>query len=168
MARPDLSRVPSYFHNYIRQAEGESLPEIFRTQLPEMTLYLKELPPAKQGYRYAEGKWTVKEVLQHIIDAERVFAYRALCIARQDKTSLPAFDENLYADTSLANHRVWEDLVEEFLTVRRSTELLYQSFNQEQLETSGTASGKSIYVLGLGFVIAGHAAHHFSILKSRY
>lgn len=168
MARPDLSRIPEFFHGYIRQAEGDDLAEIFKKQFAEVIPFLENFAPEKTGYRYAEGKWSVKEVLQHIIDAERIFAYRALCIARKDRTALPGFDENAYAENSVAGKRDWKDLVEEFRAVRRTTELLYGSFDDEQLETSGTASGKSIYVLGIGFIIAGHVSHHIRILKERY
>ena len=168
MARPDLSRIPDFFHGYIRQVKGNDLAEVFKTQGLEVIPFLDNIAPEKTGYRYAEGKWSMKEVLQHIIDAERIFAYRALCIARKDSTAFPGFDENTYAENSAADKRVWKDLVEEFRVVRRSTELLYASFDSVQLETSGTASGKSTYVLGIGFIITGHVSHHFNILKERY
>lgn len=168
MARPDLSRIPEYFHGYVRQVREDDLSEAFKTQFTEVLHFLENIAPERTGYRYAEGKWSVKEVLQHMIDAERVFAYRAMCMARKDITALPGFDENAYAENSNADIRDWKDLVEEFRVVRRSTELLFGSFNNGQLETSGTASGKSIYVLGIGFVIAGHVNHHITILKERY
>ena len=168
MARPDLSRIPEFFHGYIRQVKGDDLANEFKTQFSEVIPFLENIAPEKTMYRYADGKWSVKEVLQHIIDAERIFAYRALCIARKESTSLPGFDEDAYAENSAADKRDWKDLVEEFRAVRRATELLYQSFDNTQLETSGTASGKSTYVLGIGFIIAGHVNHHINILKERY
>lgn len=122
----------------------------------------------KRSYRYAEGKWTIKEVLQHIIDAERVFAYRALCIARKDATPLPGFDENVYAENCKAEQRKWKDMINEFIAVRLSSESLFASFDDEQSETSGTASGKSIYVAAIGFIIAGHAIHHSKVVKEKY
>jgi len=103
-----------------------------------------------------------------MIDTERVFAYRALCFARQDKTSLPSFDENSYADHSGANRRDWYDLIEEFKAVRRSTEILFRSFNKKQLETVGIANQHPVSVMAMGFVIAGHVNHHLRILKERY
>lgn len=168
MARPDLSRIPEFYHNYIRQVKGDDLMEVFRIQLPEISAFLESIPASKQEYRYADGKWSVKEVLQHIIDAERVFAYRAVCIARKDQTPLPGFDENAYALYSKANTRDWDDLIGEFRSLKMATEYLFGSFDEEQLDTTGTASGKSIYVLGIGFIIAGHVTHHFNILKERY
>jgi hypothetical protein len=168
MARPDLSRIPEYFHEYIRKVKGDDLAEVFKTQFSEVIPFLENIAPEKTGYRYAEGKWSVKEVLQHIIDGERVFAYRALCIARKDSTAFPGFKENDYAENSAADTRDWKDLVEEFRVVRRSSELLYGSFNNWQLESSGTVNGNSTYVLGIGFIIAGHVSHHINLLKERY
>ena len=142
--------------------------EALRTQTPSFIQFLEAIPVEKRDYRYAEGKWTIKEVLLHILDAERIFAYRALCIARKDKTSFPSFDENLYADNSKAGQRKWEELVEEFKLVRQSNEIMFGSFDNEQLETSGTASNKSTYVLAIGFILVGHVTHHIRITNERY
>ena len=168
MARPDLSRVPEWYHRYINQAEENDLAEALEAQASSFAQFLQTIPVDKRNYRYAEGKWTIKEILQHIIDAERIFAYRALCFARKDSTPLPSFDENSYADNSKASSRGWNEMVEEFNVVRKSTQLLFRSFDKEQLETTGTASGKPVYVLAIGFIIAGHINHHISIIKERY
>jgi hypothetical protein len=100
MSRPDLTRVPEHFHNYINQAKGKDLMKSLRKQTGKFLRFLDKIPKDKRNYRYAEDKWTIKEMLQHIIDAERIFDYRALCFARKDTTSLPSFDENSYADNS--------------------------------------------------------------------
>ncbi len=168
MPRPDLTRVPDFYHNYINQAKGNDLMKVLRKQTGSFLQFLKKIPKDKRNYRYAEGKWTIKELLQHIIDAERIFAYRALCFARKDATPLPSFDENSYAANAKGESRKWKDLVNEFLVVRWSTEYLFDSFDDEQLETAGTASGKSNYVLAIGFIIAGHANHHINVMKERY
>jgi uncharacterized damage-inducible protein DinB len=168
MPRPDLTRVPDYFHNYINQTEGEDLLKVLCKQTESFLKFLDKIPKKKRSYRYAEGKWTIKEVLQHIIDAERVFAYRALCIARKDATPLPSFDDKSYAENCKAEQRKWKDMVNEFIAVRLSTESLFASFDDEQLETSGTASGKSIYVAAIGFIVAGHANHHSKVVKEKY
>lgn len=168
MPRPDLSRVPEFYHNYINQVEEDDLMDALQKQTRSFLRFLKEIPKDKRNYRYAEDKWTIKEVLQHIIDAERVFAYRALCFARKDATSLPSFDENSYVINSKADQRKWKDLVKEFEAVRQSTTTLFDSFDDNQLETSGTASGKPTYVLGIGFIIAGHTNHHINVTKERY
>ncbi len=168
MPRPDLTRVPDHFHNYINQAEGDDLKDVLKKQTRSFEEFLNGIPKKKRNYSYAEGKWTIKEVLQHIIDAEWIFAYRALCFARKDATPLPGFEENDYAANSKADQRKWKDIVKEFEAVRRSTEILFDSFDDEQLETAGTASGKSNYVQAIGFIIAGHANHHIKITKERY
>jgi len=168
MARPDLTRVPEYYHKYIDQVKEDDLAKAFKKQTRSFLKFLDEIPKKKRDYRYAEDKWTVKEVLQHIIDAERVFAYRALCFARKDTTPLPSFDENNYAASAKVGNRKWKELVDEFATVRRSTEILFNSFDEEQLDSTGTASGKSVYVMGIGYIIAGHGNHHVNIIKERY
>jgi uncharacterized damage-inducible protein DinB len=168
MPRPDLGRVPEYFHKYINQVEEDDLMDALQKQTRSFLRFLKEIPKDKRNYRYAEDKWTIKEVVQHIIDAERIFDYRALCFARKDTTSLPSFDENTYAANSKGELRKWKDLVKEFEAVRQSTITLFDSFDNEQLESVGTASGKSNYVLGIGFVIAGHINHHVNVVKEKY
>jgi len=166
--RPDLNRVPAPFHNYINQAPGDDVNQILAEQTPAFLAFLEELPLSKRDHRYADGKWSIKELLQHIIDTERIFAYRALCMARGEKAPLPGFDENSYQDNSKTENRNWEDLVEEFSVVRRSTEILFASFDEEQLERSGTSSNASNYVRAFGFTIPGHVAHHWKIIKERY
>lgn len=166
--RPDLSRVAENFHNYVNQVPEDDLAEAFERQSASFVRFLETIPPDRYDHRYAEDKWTIREVLQHIIDAERIFAYRALRFARKDRTPLPGFDENAYVETSKASSRSWDKLVEEFKVVRRSSELLFQSFDAEQLESDGISSNKSNYVLGLGFILIGHAVHHQRIMKERY
>lgn len=166
--RPDLSRVPGNFHVYINHVTEDDLFEAFEKQSGSMIRFLDTIPNDKYDYRYGSDKWTIKEVLQHIIDAERIFAYRALRFARKDKTPLPGFDENTYAGFSKAASRSWDKLVEEFKVVRRSSELLFQSFDEEQLQTDGISSNASNYVLGMGFILIGHAMHHQKILRERY
>ncbi len=160
--------MPDYAAAYINTVKGNDLLKVLSAQRKKIESLLEKMPKDKRNHAYAEGKWTVKEVIQHIIDAERVFAYRALCFARNDKNSLPGFDENDYAAGSKANEKKWKDLVEEFSATRRATEALFNSFDKDQLENSGTANEKPAYVLGLGFMIAGHAQHHLNIIKERY
>ncbi len=168
MPRPELSRVPVFYHKYIEQVDGDDLNEILSKQSIMFTSFLNELPKEKRDYRYGPDKWTIREVVQHIMDAERVFAYRALCIARGEKQSLPGFDENQYADNALCANRKWTDMTDEFRAIRRSTELLFASFNTAQLEATGTANNWPVYVLGIGYMTAGHAQHHLNIIRERY
>jgi len=168
MPRPDLSRVPASFHNYINQVPEDDLTKSFKIQSEVFIRFLEKIPTDKYDYRYAEGKWTLNELLQHVIDAERIFCYRALCFARKDATSLPSFDENSYAENSKAQNRNWNDLVEEFKAVRKATEYLFSSFDKEQLDSSGVSNKNPNYVLGMGFVTIGHALHHKKIIEERY
>ncbi|HVT86175.1 MAG TPA: DinB family protein [Chitinophagaceae bacterium] len=168
MPRPDLTRVPEFYHNYINQVVENDLMDAFRKESASFIDFFETIPPSKYDYRYAEGKWTVKEVLQHIIDADRVFNYRALRFARKDTTPLPGFDEDLFAQNSKAYSRNWNDLVEEFKSVRRSSEFLFDSFDSEQLECSGISNNHSNYVLGIGYIVIGHSVHHMNVVKQRY
>ncbi len=130
--------------------------------------FLKTIPYEKHEFRYAEGKWTIKDIVQHLIDAERIFAYRALRIARKDKTPLPGFEENEYVETALANKREMNDLIKEFITVREATISLFKTFTEEQLLQMGTASEKPVSVRAIGFITMGHQKHHEKIIKERY
>ncbi len=164
----DTTKIAPYFIRYTDLVLEDDINTALEKQYQEFSKFLETIPSSKQEYAYAEGKWTIKDVVQHIIDAERVFAYRALCFARKDKTSLPGFDENLYADTANGNLRSWDDLVAEFKVVRQSTIYLFQSFNEEQLNAAGIANGNPNYVLGLGYITVGHCTHHVNILQERY
>ena len=168
MSRPDLSRVPDFYHGYISKAKENDLTSAMKNTTNELLSLLRSIPNEKYDYRYDEGKWTIKEVVQHLIDAERVFTYRALRFARKDDTPLPGFDENLFTQTSKAEKRSWNDLVEEFAALRKSTEIMFASFDYEQLEAEGNASERSIYVLAIGYIVAGHVNHHCQIIKERY
>ncbi len=164
----DLSRVPPFYHNYIHLVKENDLDSALNKHLSESSDFLQQLPAARWNYQYAPGKWTIKELVQHVIDAERIFAYRALCIARRDKTALPGFDENNYAAASGANNRNHIHLMEELKTAQLSTLQLFRSFDSVQLEQSGIANGNSIYVEAIGFIVVGHTRHHLKILKERY
>ncbi len=166
--RPDLSRVSSFYHNYISQVPENEIRQAFSVQGPSFISFLESIPENKYDFRYAEGKWSIKEVLQHIIDAERVFSYRALRFARKDTTPLAGFDENAFAESSNANARTWNDLFEEFTAVRKSSALLFHSFDEDQLQCNGISSNTPNYVLAIGYIIVGHAIHHQKIVKERY
>lgn len=168
MPKPDLSRVPSFYHNYINLVKEDDLTNVFTQTQQKLLDLLASIPDETWDYSYAEGKWSIKELVQHLIDAERIFCYRALCFARKDNVSLPGFDENSYAMNSKANQRSKESLVDEMRVVQRSTLSMFSSFDEEQLEASGVANNNSIYVSAIGFIINGHALHHKKILEERY
>ena len=166
--RPDLDRVVSYFHPYMELVPDDDLFTAFDRQSPSFIRFLENIPADKHDFRYAPEKWSIREVLQHIMDAERIFAYRALRFARLDPTPLPGFDENLYVQHAKADARPWEKLLEEFQVLWRSSQLLFQSFDAAQLDAGGVSSGKPNYVLGLGYILIGHSLHHQQIIKERY
>lgn len=126
------------------------------------------LPAEKLLYRYAAGKWTIKEVLVHIIDDERIYAYRALRFARNDKTELPGFEQDDYALHSGANERDIDDILTELSTVRRSTISLFESFDQQALTRAGVANGNVMSVRAAAYHLAGHELHHVNLIKERY
>lgn len=165
--RQDAVAAPS-FQVYISKADDTDVVKALRRNTKEFRKLLESIPAKKRQYAYAEGKWTIQEVLQHIIDAERVFVYRALTFARRDATLLPGFDENSWAANANNTKRKWKDLVEEFITVRAGTELFFESLRDEDLLFSGTANNHPANALALGYVAAGHVKHHLLLIKERY
>ena len=168
MKKSDLKFIPDFFDRYIALVDdhthlidglkhGETILESVSEKLAQ-----------HQEYRYEPNKWTPKELLQHIIDTERILAYRALCISRLEPKALLGFDENVYAKNSCANNRSIEDLLKEFRLVRQSTIPLFESFNEDMLHRVGISSEIRISALAFGFTIIGHAKHHFNILNDRY
>lgn len=168
MIKSSTTTYPQNFQKYIDQVKEDDLSTALKNQMPAAEIFLQSISEELSKRKYAEGKWSIKEVLQHLIDAERVFAYRALCFARKDDHTLPSFDETEYAANANANERSWLDLVGEFVAVRKSTEYLYNSFTPETLELVGKASDYTISVSEIGFVIAGHVNHHLRIIQERY
>ena len=166
--KPLQSSYSDHLAHYVNIVEDDNFLSALKTQSNNMEKLLDSITEEKSTFKYGENKWTIKEALLHTSDAERVFAYRALAIARGEKSPLPNFDENSYADYSHANSRSWSDLVEEFFATRKSTEALLKSFSEEDLNQSGTASGSPTSVHALCFVIVGHAKHHVNILRERY
>lgn len=164
----DLSRVPPFYHNYIKHVDEGNLKNAFQQYQVELLALLIDVAHEQWSYRYADGKWSIKEMVQHIIDADRIFCYRALRFARKDKTELPGFDENSFAAASGADRRTKEDLLDELTTVQKSAALLFSSFNEDQLNQTGTANGDEVYVEAIGFIIIGHTLHHKNILQQRY
>ncbi|WP_374549879.1 DinB family protein [Flavobacterium sp.] len=158
-----------FYANYVALVSDEyTLLEELEISVHRLVKFVREIPMDKFDYRYAEGKWTIKDILQHLIDAERVFAYRALCFARNDKTELPGFEEDDYVIEANANKRSIQDLLTELLIVRQSSLALFKSFNDEQLMRIGTASNNPMSVRALGFIIIGHQNHHQRVFEERY
>lgn len=168
MNRPLNSEYQSYYETYISKVKEDDALSFMEEQLKRFINLFKSIPKEKENYSYAAGKWNIKEVLGHITDSERVFAYRALCIARGEKKSLPGFDQNEYAEEANFNERKLQDMLNEFRLQRESNIILFKSFSEDMLNRLGTANEKQVTVRALLFIIAGHAEHHFDILKTRY
>jgi hypothetical protein len=160
--------VADFFKPYIANVKEGDPSKNLKKNTQQFKKFLKEIPRKKIDHAYAEGKWTIREMLQHIIDAERVFAYRALRFSRKDATPLPGFDENSWAVAVKGAKRSWADLVDEFKAVRQSTEFLFDSLNDEQWKFAGQASGAPLNALALGYIIPGHVVHHMRVISEKY
>jgi uncharacterized damage-inducible protein DinB len=168
MTKPDLEAVPLFYKGYVENVKDMDV-MVALNQSSKVALNLFRSIPEDMGeYRYSEGKWSVKELLNHMMDAERIFAYRALRISRNDKTPLPGFEENDYAPLANAHARTIAKLTDEMERVRITTIDLFSSFTPEMLKREGTASNNKISVLHLGYIIAGHETHHRKIITDRY
>lgn len=168
MPRPIAGEAPEYFFKYIGLTEGDSIQAIIENHSIKLVDFFKSLPEDKAEFKYAEGKWTVKQVLQHLIDTERVFVYRALCFARMQTIPLPGMDENAFAENAKLDHRSLAQIKEELIALRKSTNLFLQSLTENDLKMKGNASGKDISVNALAYIIYGHLIHHKNILEERY
>jgi len=166
--RPDPSEFAPYYGKYIGLVPDGSIVDCLETQIAGTSALLRSLPDEKANHRYAPGKWSVKEVVGHLADSERVFAYRALRFARNDRTSLPGFDENLYAANAGFAARPLGDVLSEYAAVRQATLTLFRGLSDEAWLRRGIASENSVSVCALAWIIAGHELHHRKILVERY
>lgn len=168
IARPAPSEYAPHYAGYVeRVPEGDVLAHL-RRQIDDTRALLRDLPPSRAVHRYATGKWSVAEVVGHLVDCERIFSYRALRIGRGDATPLASFDENAYVPAGSFDRRTLVDLVDEFTTVRHATLALFQGMPSEAFARMGTASGRQVSVRALAHIIAGHELHHVAILVERY
>ncbi len=164
----NLETVPAFYKNYVKQIEEPDLLQALRISGHRMQELVHSIPLAKEDFAYEKGKWTIRELLCHIIDAERIFIYRALRFARNDKTNLHGFEENDYASQANASGRSLSKIANEMAHLRTSTIDLFESFTPEMLARKGTANNNELSVAVLGYVIAGHETHHRKILVERY
>ena len=166
--RPPETEYPAYYHRYVAALGDVDLTGVLRTQITAIESLGAMMNDDDALFRYAEGKWSIKEVLGHLIDCERVFAYRAMSIARGEVQPLPGFDENAYVANAAFDARSLRSLVEEFTSVRSATITLMDSMASSVMQRSGTANGNPITVRALLWIIAGHTEHHLRILHERY
>lgn len=159
----------SYYKIYLKNVAPETnIIEGQKNSLSCSFNFFQSIPDDKLLYQYAEGKWTPKEILQHITDTERIFSYRALRISRNDFTELPGFDENAYVPPSMANKKSMNQLLDEFASLKRANITLFKGFTDTMLLRKGKASGGPISVRAIPFILMGHEAHHIQVIKERY
>ncbi|MES1223243.1 MAG: DinB family protein [Bacteroidota bacterium] len=167
--KPNTDEFPSYAIMYIKLVrDGGDLIQYLKDNLIASRDLILSIPEEKLLYRYAVGKWTIKETLVHIIDDERIYAYRAMCFARNENKELPGFEQNDYALYSGANDRTIQNILEEYEAVRNSTIALYNGLPDESLTRYGIANNNRATVRALGYHIAGHELHHMNIIKEKY
>jgi uncharacterized damage-inducible protein DinB len=163
-----INEYSKFNATYIAAIENVELFEELEISLHDFIKFVQNIPLDKFDYSYAEGKWTIKEIIQHIIDAERIFSYRALRISRNDRTPLAGFEENDYVANTNAKSRSIQELLTEFSAVRHSNLLMFKSFSEEQLTRIGIVSEHEVSVRALGFLIIGHLKHHQRVFQERY
>lgn len=164
----NLETIPSFYKGYVKLVEHPDILQALRISGYRMMELIHSIPEEKSDFRYAEGKWSIREVLCHLMDAERIFCYRALRFARNDETPLSGFDENAYALHLNAEGRTLPQLGDEMQHLRTSTVDLFNGFTQEMLVRKGTANKNELTVGALGMIIAGHETHHGKVIRERY
>lgn len=157
-----------YYQPYIKSLKDTELISGLKESDVFCMSFFKSLPQEKLQYRYADNKWTIKEIITHLIDTERIFSYRALRFARQDKTPLMGFDQDNFVIASNANIRDINSILNEYQSVRNATIQLFKSFSHDALKQIGKASGNNMSVRAAGFTIIGHEKHHINIIQERY
>lgn len=166
--RPGPGEYAPFYAGYVARVPDGDVLATLEAQLREAVSLLEGVPAGREGHRYAPGKWSVREVVGHVADAERIFAYRALRFARGDRTPLPGFEENGYVRAAGSDARPLAELTGELRTVRLATLSLFRGLPAEAWSRSGEASGAPVTVRALAWIAAGHAAHHLHVLRERY
>jgi uncharacterized damage-inducible protein DinB len=166
--RPDPSEYGPFYAGYVSLVQGEDVLEALRDQIGRSLDVLRPVSSEDSLERYAPGKWSLREVVGHLIDAERIFAYRALRFARNDPTELPGFEQDDYVPAAQSDRRPWPDLLAEFELVRRANLLMFRGLDREAWLRRGVASRNEMTVRALAYAIAGHELHHLGIIRTRY
>ena len=168
MNRPTETEYAPYYQGYVDQVNENDIMAVLRAELDDLDVLLGRVPAEKETYAYAEGKWTIREIIDHLIDGERVFGYRALCIARGEKQNLPGFDQNDYMQTAPYNRIELEDLLSEMRLARLSNIAMFRSLDEDAWNRVGVANANEVSVRALAFIMGGHVRHHMNVLKERY
>jgi uncharacterized damage-inducible protein DinB len=168
MTRPQTTEAAPYYFKYIDLVTSDEIVPAFESQMDEIIQFLQGISEEQSLHSYEPGKWTIREVLNHVNDGERVFLYRAFWFAREYKDALPSFDQDLAVQSANANNTSWADLVEEFGSIRLSTISFFKSLSDDAWSRTGVASDYPFTVRSLAYIIAGHVAHHRNVLTERY
>jgi hypothetical protein len=166
--RPKENEYIPYYQPYIDLVKGNEILPVLESQVDEFISLIKTIPEERKTYSYAEGKWTIAELLGHIIDTERIMTFRALWFARSDPNPLPGFEQDDFVKYAGSNERTLSGLMDEWVLLRKSNNLLFKSFDNNALHMRGTANYNQVTVLALLYIIAGHFTHHLNILKDKY
>ena len=166
--KPQPGEYNEFYATYISKIEGDNLIKLLRDQLTDFSGFMSDISEETSEYAYAPGKWSIKELLNHINDTERIFSYRALCIARGEKSPLPGMDQDTYQAASPTKTRTFSSLIEEFVAIRTATLFLFDDMPESDTLKTGTASGFPVSVRALAAMIYGHCAHHTEVIKNRY
>jgi hypothetical protein len=166
--RPGDDEYSEYYRPYVALVPEVNVVDYLTQQLASLTHLLQSVEEGDAGFRYAEDKWSIRELVGHLCDSERIFGYRALRFARSDETPLPGFDQDAYVASAHFDRRILHSLTEELYKLRKANIRLFRSLNDEELSRGGMASDAWVTVRGLMFIIAGHAAHHINVLQERY
>jgi len=168
MKKPDVNEYAPYYQRYIDLITTDDIFSFFKQQAEEILALFTNLSEDQASFRYTEGKWTIKEVLAHIVDSERIFGYRVLAISRGEKNPLPGFAENEYVANGKYQNRSLQSLLAEYSHLSSANLELFKSLDEEMLSQKGTASGKEVTARAILFITIGHEKHHLEIIKSRY
>lgn len=166
--RPDHSEYHEYYQTYTAKVPDGDIVGTLSDQIQESVALYDSVPAGRETFAYAPGKWSICEALGHVIDTERVFAFRALCFARQDPAPLPAFDQDEWVSVSNAGQRPLADLLDEWVHLRKTNVAMFRSFDEETGLRRGIASGREFSVRAFAWIIAGHELHHSGLLTERY
>ncbi len=166
--RPAADEMIAYFQRYTAQAKGDHLIEALENSAEMLWDVVARIPAGFAEHRYAPGKWSIKEIFQHLIDTERIFGYRALCFSRNEVMELPGFDEDMYIENAATDQRELHEILREHDVVRRSTIELFSGMSDQMLQRTGVANGNRISVRAIGWTIAGHVLHHLQVIDQRY
>src|ERR1044072_410220 len=168
MNRPEKTEYNEYYERYVSLVNETEIVQVLENQQAELREIFERIDEEKSLYAYAEGKWTIKEVLGHLSDGERIFAYRALRISRADETPIEGFEQDGYIENSNFNGTKLSDLLDEFLLIRKSNVIFFRNLTADAWTRAGTASDSPVTVRAVAYIMAGHVRHHIRILRERY